>query len=55
MRNRFDEQLNNLNNELITMGALCEEAISSAVKLLIDNDVKMKENVLDADKQIDQM
>ena len=54
MRNRFDEQLNNLNNELITMGALCEEAISNAVKLLIDNDVKMKENVLDADKQIDQ-
>ncbi len=54
MRNRFDEQLNTLNNELITMGALCEEAISSAVKLLIDNNVKMKENVLDADKQIDQ-
>ena len=54
MRNRFDEQLNTLNNELITMGALCEEASSSAVKLLIDNDVKMKENVLDADKQIDQ-
>lgn len=54
MRNRFDEQLNTLNNELITMGALCEEAISSAVKLLIDNDVKMKEDVLDADKQIDQ-
>ena len=54
MRNRFDEQLNNLNNELITMGALCEEAISAAVKLLVDNDVKMKESVLDADKQIDQ-
>jgi len=54
MRNRFDKQLNTLNNELITMGALCEEAISSAVKLLIDNDVKMKGNVLDADKQIDQ-
>ena len=54
MRNRFDEQLNTLNNELITMGALCEEAISSVVKLLIDNDVKMKENVLETDKQIDQ-
>ena len=54
MRNRFDEQLNTLNNELITMGALCEEAISSAVKLLIDNDVKMKDNVYEADKQIDQ-
>ena len=36
------------------MGALCEEAISAAVKLLVDNDVKMKESVLDADKQIDQ-
>lgn len=54
MRNKFDEQLNNLNNELITMGALCEDAISSAVKLLTDNDVKMRENVLDTDKQIDQ-
>ena len=54
MRNKFDEQLNTLNNELITMGALCEEAISSAVKLLIDNDVKMKDNVYEADKQIDQ-
>ena len=54
MRNRFDEQLNTLNNELITMGALCEEAISSAVKLLIDNYVKMKDNVYEADKQIDQ-
>ena len=54
MRNRFDEQLNTLNNELITMGAFCEEAISSAVKLLIENDVKIKENVLEIDKQIDQ-
>ena len=54
MRNRFDEQLNTLNNELITMRALCEEAISAAVKLLVDNDVKMKESVWEADKQIDQ-
>lgn len=53
MRNKFDEQLNSLNNELIIMGALCEEAISGAVKLLIDNDVKMKENVIETDRQID--
>ncbi len=53
MRNRFEEQLNSLNNELITMGALCEEAISSATRLLIDNDAGMKENVLETDKQID--
>ena len=53
MRSKFDEQLNNLNNELIKMGALCEEAISSVTKLLINNDTKMKERVLEADKEID--
>lgn len=54
MRNKFDEQLHLLNNELIIMGALCEEAISGAAKLLLDNDTSLKETVLDADKQIDQ-
>lgn len=54
MRNRFDEQLTLLNNELTTMGALCEEAISSCVKYLIDNDIAMRDNTLEADKQIDQ-
>lgn len=54
MRNKFEEQLNNLNNELIIMGALCEEAISAAAKLLIDNNTGMKETVFEADKQIDQ-
>ena len=53
MRNRFDEQLNTLNNELITMGALCEEAIASAVKLLTENAPEMKENTIETDKQID--
>lgn len=54
MRNRFDEQLNQLNTELITMGALCEDAISGCVKYLMENDEVIKENTLDADRQIDQ-
>lgn len=53
MRNRFDEQLSQLNTELITMGALCEEAISGAAKYLIDNDSALKEKVIGTDKQID--
>lgn len=53
MRNRFDEQLLRLNTELITMGALCEEAISSAAEYLNANDLSMKENVFELDKQID--
>lgn len=54
MRNRFDEQLIHLNNELIIMGTLCEEAISGCVKYLIDDDLAMRDSVLEADKQIDQ-
>lgn len=54
MRNRFDEQLARLNNELTDMGALCEEAISGCVKYLIDKDISMRDNTLEADKQIDQ-
>ena len=53
MRNRFDEQLLQLNNELIGMGALCEESIAYAVKYLVDRDAEMKENAIDAEKQID--
>lgn len=36
MRNRFDEQLNQLNTELIKLGSLCEESIACAVKALFD-------------------
>lgn len=54
MRNRFDEQLARLNSELTEMGALCEEAISGCVKYLIDKDIAMRDNTLEADKQIDQ-
>lgn len=54
MRNKFDEQLSHLNNELIVMGALCEEVISAAAKLLLENDTAMKESVFEADRQIDQ-
>ena len=52
MRTRFEFQLNQLNTELILMGALCEDAISCAVKYLIENDHKMKENVAEAEEQI---
>lgn len=54
MRNEFDRQLSQLNTELITMGALCEEAITNAVKYLIDQDESNKKACMDADRQIDQ-
>ena len=54
MRNRFNAQLSQLNTELITMGALCEEAISKSAKYLIDNDESLKETIFETDRQIDQ-
>lgn len=53
MRNRFDRQLAELNTELITMGALCEEAIEAAVRYLMENDDSMREACIETDRQID--
>ncbi len=54
VRNRFDTQLTLLNTEIIEMGSLCEEAISEAVKALIDNDKGLAKKTIETDKLIDQ-
>ena len=54
MRNRFDEQLFELNREIIEMGALCEEAISNAVKALMTGDVVLAGSIKEKDNAIDQ-
>lgn len=51
MRNRFDEQLEQLNVELIKMGALCEESISCAVKALFDEKSAMMIEKVNANEQ----
>ena len=54
MRNRFDEQLNELNSEMIRMGALCEEVIALAAKALDEGDRALAKKVAPLDTQIDQ-
>lgn len=54
MRNHFDKQLRVLDNELITMGALCEEAIENAIKYLTVNESTLLQTVHAIDDQIDQ-
>ncbi len=54
MRTKFDEQLDNLNKELITMGTLCESAIAKAVKSLIEEDLVLAAEVVQSSTQIDQ-
>lgn len=51
MRNRFDEQLEQLNVELIKMGALCEESISCAVKALFDEKSSVMIEKVNANEQ----
>ncbi len=55
MRSRFDQQLNTLNTELTEMGALCEEAISSAVKYLNDGNEEMRKQCIEVDCEIDRI
>lgn len=55
MRNRFDAQLNLLNQELTTMGSLCEEAIALVSKALSGGDSGMRKHLAALDSEIDQM
>ncbi|MBQ2286510.1 MAG: phosphate signaling complex protein PhoU [Acutalibacteraceae bacterium] len=54
MRNKFDRQLENLNLELITMGALCEDAISASVKGLLDDDDSLCRKAAETEEEINQ-
>jgi len=54
MRIRFDEQLDQLNVELIYMGALCEEAISLAIHALMENEADLVVRVQAVESDIDQ-
>lgn len=56
MRNRFDEQLEQLNIQLIKMGALCEESIACAVKALFDEKTaEMIDKVNDNETETDHL
>lgn len=53
MRNRFDKQLEQLNNELIEMGSLIERAIEIAVSGLVMQDATKAEDAIAFDEEID--
>ena len=55
MRSSFDSQLRQLNNELIEMGALCEEAITLSAKALAEGSAKIAGGVAPIDNEIDKM
>ena len=54
MRSRFDEQLDLLNKEMITMGALCENAIAMSAKAVAEGDLALTESIPALAEQIGQ-
>ena len=53
MRNVFHEQLDQLNVELIKMGAMCEEAISAATKAYLEGDRELGQRAVALEQDID--
>lgn len=54
MRNKFDEQLEQLNSELIEMGNLCETAIMEATNALLEGNRENAKLAIANDEEIDQ-
>ena len=53
MRKRFDEQLNELNQEMIHMGNIIEQAIENTLDALIHKDIKKANEIIKYDNEID--
>ena len=52
MRNRFERQLEELNNSLIHMGSLIEQAIETAVDGLVQQDVEKAKRAMEFEEEI---
>ena len=53
MRNKFDQQLKNLNDEMIQMGMMIEENIQKAIDALVKKDVTLAKEIMEKDVLID--
>lgn len=54
MRENYNKQLKELNNELIEMGALIEQSIEKAISALVRQDVEMARTAIESDARIDE-
>ena len=54
MRNRFDQELSALNNELIEMGALIERAIDDASRALLEKDPALARQAIGQGARVDE-
>ena len=55
MRNKFTEQLNSLNNQMIYMGSLCENAIDLIIDSLNINNLDLAQKAIDKSSEIESL
>lgn len=53
MRSKFDEQLNQLNDEMMRMGTMIEDSIEKAIDALVNQKVTLAEEIMARDEEID--
>lgn len=53
MRSKFDEQLQELNNEMIEMGRMIVQSIAMAIEALTNKDEKLAKQIMEGDTDID--
>lgn len=54
MRAKFDEQLNQLNQEMVQMGVMIEENIQTSIEALVRHNVEMAKEIVKKDVAVDQ-
>ena len=54
MRRRFDEQLEELNQQMQAMGIMVEDSIQKAIEALLKQDIVLAQTVMEGDAQVDQ-
>ena len=54
MRAKFDEQLNQLNQEMVQMGVMIEENIQTSIEALVRHNVEMAKEIVEKDVAVDQ-
>ena len=55
MRNKFEQELDELNRDLVRMGGMIETAISKAMQAIRDKDSQLAKEVVEADHEVDAM
>lgn len=53
MRKRFEQQLEELNQEMLQMGTMVEDSIQKAIEALLRQDVELAQKVMESDVEVD--